>query len=135
MCKCADCAECNCTEQFEPVCGNDGKTYCKPCKAKCANVQIVSKGECTACNCSKEYEPVCGNGGKTYSNPCKAKCVNVQIASKEKCTNVQIACAAKCANVQIVSTARRMCQYFTVKSSFQILYIVRFAMKIRTNLQ
>lgn len=58
---------CVCTEQYEPVCGADDKTYPNECQAKCAGVEVASKGECGGCSIQcLVYEPVCGSDGVTY---------------------------------------------------------------------
>lgn len=38
--------DCVCTQQYDPVCGCDGKTYGNACVANCAGVKSFTKGEC-----------------------------------------------------------------------------------------
>ena len=39
-------ASCICAEDYEPVCGSDGKTYSNECVARCAKVKRWKLGEC-----------------------------------------------------------------------------------------
>lgn len=84
-----------CTNEYEPVCGLDGKTYTNNCHLICySNTELAHKGCCNQDNCpypppgpmseppirlcfapcTNECKPVCGKDGITYRNSCYLTC-------------------------------------------------------------
>lgn len=103
---------CPCAGVFEPVCGDDGRTYINACEARCVDIGVAFPGMCKDdpcalvdcapgfrcevgecvpidCVCDLVYAPVCGADGNTYGNACEAECRGVMIVDEGACDGCQ----------------------------------------------
>ncbi len=73
--------------RYDPVCGEDGKTYaCGEADAIACGTKVAYQGVCKSdIVCTQQYDPVCGEDGNTYSNECMAMAAGVKVSYKGEC--------------------------------------------------
>ena len=111
---------CACLEIYAPVCGVDGETYGNACKANCAQIDVLKRGECETAPCTQNSDcaegevcspnsgrcepscevtcntddPVCGEDGTLYDCPAAAHCKGTEVDPTCSCTG-HIQCLAE----------------------------------------
>lgn len=80
------CLKMKCTNDMDPVCGTDARTYTNQCALNMATclkgVQLAHLGNCTVlkeqacpthCDDDEGVEPICGSDGNVYKSECELK--------------------------------------------------------------
>lgn len=101
--------ECQCSPQYNPVCGDDGETYSNACVARCARARTVKTGACCADDALDGCALQCDNGlavdvdgcevcACREDAPCECQPVDNPVCGEDGAT-YRNACEARCVGV------------------------------------